>query len=582
MLGPIIQQELRHAGRRTRLHLLRWAYALWLVVQLLYFLPLFPGAVPFWRLLPATEQLIRFLLLQQLLLLVLVAPAYTAGAITQEKERGTLQLLLTAGFTAADVVAGKFLARLGEPLLLLLTALPLVCFYVGLREAHWLVALTLGLLPLGPLLGLGAAGVLASVWTRTTREALLAVYTVGLAAALAVWSVGGPLQGLDPLSALDAAWGEPHERVVPYQDALTGTETVLVVIYHEAPDLGELAARLLGSLLAWAVLTAVCLALAVWRLRPAYLRQLARPGGGRRGAGWRPAVGADPLRWKECHVEGLAPLPVLRRVPTWLAAAVVSLGTLAVAVLLLWQRRGGPDLWPVLSGLATPGERRLSDQVLTETVLLLLSSILVVTGVRAATAISGERERQTWDGLLVTPLTSRQLVQGKLRGIVAAGRQYLLAAGIPALLLALCNGPAAVVLVALALMLGWWAVRLVAAIGLDASERFPSSWKSIVATLVSAAGQAVGYLLVSPFVLVLAGLPSLAVALLAGWLGLVPLWSAVEILLLLLGCVLAAAIYRLLFAWQTETYLIRAEKYVELSRPPPPLGSERRLGWPGR
>jgi ABC-type transport system involved in multi-copper enzyme maturation permease subunit len=580
MLSPIIQQELRHAGRRTRLHLLRWAYALWLVVQLLYFLRLapgftrLPGNIPFWRLLPASEHLVRSLLLQQLLLLVLVTPAYTAGAITQEKERGTLQLLLTAGFTAADVVAGKFLARLGELLLLLLTALPLVCVYAGLRESHWLVVLTLGLLPLGPLLGLGAAGVLASVWTRTMREAILGVYAVGLGAALAVWLIGGPLQGLDPLRVLDAAWGEMRERVVPYQDARTLTDKELVVTYHEAPDLPELATRLLGSLLAWAVLTAVCLGLAVWRLRPAYLRQLARPGGERRGVGRRPAVGTDPLRWKEGHVEGLAPLAVLRRIPTGLALAGVSLGAVALAVVLLWRQRPQAfDLGQVLDWLADPWLGRLHDQVLAETVLLVLSSVLVVTGVRAATAISGERERGTWDGLLVTPLPSQELVQGKLRGIVAAGRAYLLAAGLPTLLLALLNGPVALVLVGLALVLTWRGLRLVAAIGLDASERFPSSWTSIVATLVVAAAHAGVYvlvsplvlLLVSPLVLLLAALPSVALAL----------------VLLGVGCVVVAGIYGLVFSWQTDAYLMRAEKYVELSRPPP-LGSERRLGWSGR
>jgi hypothetical protein len=78
-------------------------------------------------------------------------------------------------------------------------------------------------------------------------------------------------------------------------------------------------------------------------------------------------------------------------------------------------------------------------------------------------------------------------------------------------------------------------VRLVAAIGLDASERFPSSWKSIVAALVVAAAHAGVSLLLSTLVLVLAALPPLGLAILGGWLRLGPTRSGGE-LLLLVGC----------------------------------------------
>jgi ABC-type transport system involved in multi-copper enzyme maturation permease subunit len=586
MLVPIIQQELRHAGRRTRLHLLRWGYALLLVVQLVYFLHLapgftrLPGVFPFWRLLPAAEDLVRLLLFQQLLVLVLVAPAYTAGAITQEKERGTLQLLLTAGSGTADIVCGKFLARLGEPVLLMLTGVPLICFYIGLRECDWLAALTLGVLPLGPLLGLGAVGVLASVWTRTTREAMLAVYALGLLAALAVWTAGGPLRGLDPLYVLDAAWGEPRERVVLYEDAYTAQTRELVVTYHEAPDLRELATRLLWSLLAWGILAAACLAVAVWRLRPAYLRQLEAPGRGRQGApvGWRPAMGDDPLHWKERHVEGLAPLAVLRRVPAGLALAALVAGTIVLGAVLLWVHR--PSYISFDRALELLGSERWAsrsrDPVIAELVLVVMFLALVLTGVRGATAISGERERQTWDGLLLTTLTSQELVEGKLRGIVAAGRSYLVAAGAPILPFALLNGPLPFVLAGFGLVVTWQALSPVAAIGLDTSERFPNSWLSILGTLFIAAAYALLFVAMAPCVLG----PTLSVLVFDvgrfSYTRLVPE--------LVIGLIISAVLgvgYNWLFSWFARRYLIRAEKYVELSRPPP-LGSERRLGWPAR
>ena len=42
----------------------------------------------------------------------------------------------------------------------------------------------------------------------------------------------------------------------------------------------------------------------------------------------------------------------------------------------------------------------------------------MVVGIRCSGAISGERERLTWEALLLTPLETRYLVRGKLRGIM--------------------------------------------------------------------------------------------------------------------------------------------------------------------
>ena len=38
----------------------------------------------------------------------------------------------------------------------------------------------------------------------------------------------------------------------------------------------------------------------------------------------------------------------------------------------------------------------------------------VIVGIRCSGAIVSEREKQTWEALLVTPLTARELVRGKL------------------------------------------------------------------------------------------------------------------------------------------------------------------------
>ncbi len=61
----------------------------------------------------------------QIILLVFVAPALTAGAIAGEKERQTFDLLLTTRLSAFSIVIGKLVMSLAYLLLLLLMSLPL-------------------------------------------------------------------------------------------------------------------------------------------------------------------------------------------------------------------------------------------------------------------------------------------------------------------------------------------------------------------------------------------------------------------------------------------------------------------------
>src|SRR4051794_27761607 len=103
MIGPILHQELLLGSRRNRLHAFRWIYAGWLVLQVLFFCleilgnptratsPRNHGGVPVSELAAIGGQFTETFVVQQLILLLLVTPAFVAGAITDEKRRGTLQ-----------------------------------------------------------------------------------------------------------------------------------------------------------------------------------------------------------------------------------------------------------------------------------------------------------------------------------------------------------------------------------------------------------------------------------------------------------------------------------------------------------
>jgi ABC-type transport system involved in multi-copper enzyme maturation permease subunit len=461
MVGPVLSLELLRGSRRGRQHLFRWVYGGWLLVQfgifaLLYLtrslgedLPAAQGWVGNPSPLSAlTGSFLGLLAVQQFLLLVLALPPFTAGAVTEEKARGTLQHLLTTELTPWEVVSGKLLGQLVRVLDLSLPGWLLLGFVAGLGglEPAQLLALVGGLL--APLPALGAAGLLASVYCRRTTNAALAAYATAVAAGGVFWALGRLTAPSGPLYFLRLVSDNP------------GPAPVLL--------------DLVACWLAWGGLAVPLLALAAWRLRPAYRRQLAASPR-RRGpwAGRRPPVGDHPVRWKEQYVERVLDLPGLRLVPRWLGVAAVFVLTSTCSGAILETHSPPRYSWD-------GGEKAFALQG-----LVVAFAFSLAAGARASGAVCGERERQTWEALLLTPLTTKQLLRSKLWGTLNVFRPYLLAYAVPAIALSLLAGAWAVFWAVTLWALTWVLMYYMAACGIACSVRATSSWKSWLSTLLT-------------------------------------------------------------------------------------------------
>lgn len=277
MLGPVFWLELLRVARRGAHHRLRWFLSLALTGETAVFLLLYWSLMnPFFG--PPTPrgadgflvQGLEWLLLQQLAVVVLVAPALAAGSISDEKATGTLQHLLTTPLESRHIIVGKWLAQGAQVALLTLPGAQLLALagaIVGLLPAE---VLALALLPLVPLPALVAASLLASVWSRRTASAITRLYVVLAAGGLLAWFLGL------------GDWLGPGG----------------VIAGCLAND-GTAWRALAGLTLVWLVPVLPCLLLASWRLRPAYRKQL--PGErqvGRAVVRSHPPVGRHPLRWK--------------------------------------------------------------------------------------------------------------------------------------------------------------------------------------------------------------------------------------------------------------------------------------------
>src|SRR4051812_5024643 len=121
MFDPIATVELRRAARRGRHHHMRLLYVLALALEVgLLLLLCFSRANPLFGSAPSDTPLedagelltdgLAWLVVQQFIVLLLAAPAFAAGAISDEKATGTLQYLLASPLAAREIIMGKWLS----------------------------------------------------------------------------------------------------------------------------------------------------------------------------------------------------------------------------------------------------------------------------------------------------------------------------------------------------------------------------------------------------------------------------------------------------------------------------------------
>ncbi len=137
------------------------------------------------------------ILLLETLLVLILAPAFTASAISSEREHQTLDLLVTTPLSTLGVVVGKLVSALAWLLLLIVASVPLMSlvFVFGSVGPEDVIRAYVLLFTLA--FGMGAVGLFLSALVRRTQAATVLASIVVLVLALgtipvhALWSVLG-------------------------------------------------------------------------------------------------------------------------------------------------------------------------------------------------------------------------------------------------------------------------------------------------------------------------------------------------------------------------------------------------------
>jgi ABC-type transport system involved in multi-copper enzyme maturation permease subunit len=399
-LGPVFAFESLIAARRWQVYALRSTYIGLLLVGLT--LSWGPAERTINSLADAAAIGRLFLLTLigvQLAVVLLAAPAATAGAICVDKARGTLLHAFVTDLTDREIVLGKLGARLAPILALMAYGLPVLALGSFLGGIDLAAAIGAELVTVGVAVVGCTVALLASIWARKAHQALLLSYLlmglwVGFVPAwLFVFRVGPPATVVD--LALDLS------------------NPILAAFAPEVfPPSGSVGLREQVAFFLVALLVARGLVgLASRSLRATVLAEANRPQKRQRpDAPARlvdylpgPALDGNPVLWREWHRKR----PGRWTGRFWTAYAVVS--TLASLYVLGWYY----SWWA--HGQITGGVHVVAAQVNAWQVaigLLLLS-------VSAATSLAEERDRGSLDVIMTTPLTSAEIVWGKWWGTFA-------------------------------------------------------------------------------------------------------------------------------------------------------------------
>ena len=428
-IGPVFNRELAISPRRVRTYAARSAYALILL-----------GLISIaWTMLTGTQivrnlgDMARFgaILFQilaplQLALAMFFSATLVAGAVGQEKDRKTLVLLLLTHLSNSELVLGKLFASLLSVFVLLVAGLPVFMIAAMLGGVSFDQIGRSTAVTAATILACGSLGSTLALWREKTFQSL-AMTVLLLVLWLAVWEIvatgtfGNSLAGLpcEAWAAMFSPWQAIVEATRPFPEtypALGAFGSPVIVFVFVAVAIS-------------AVLNGTAVALVrVWNPSRAIHIGVGGDEAGHEETTWDMKAAAEKA---ETASEPTAVTtsarkttravwdnPILwREIRTWaygrkiLIIRLVYLLLFAIAAVSLWSMVQNDTLTKTTAAAVLAPFFFLS---------------LILLNAQAVTALTSERDAKALDLLLVTDLTPKEVVFGKLGGVVYNTKEMFL------------------------------------------------------------------------------------------------------------------------------------------------------------
>ena len=424
---PLLKRELIENSHKKRTYVLRILVALiFMLIMLLFYSEQIARYSSVLQIMGRGRELAAVLLVCNLVAIYVLLPAMACSAISSEREKQTLALILITRITPGGLIAEKFLSRLVPMIALMLITLPMlsIAYLLGGLRLETVFAALHGLFTAA--VQVTSAAIMCSALFRTALEAFWATYLL-----FAIMALGPPIlyefnllptlnwfpvMGNDVLAAtfvlfLGMSVGA-IEGFASVSDVLFSAippltvASVMLVISRFAIANGQLDAPL--SFQTFAKLGRR-IGSSVFRIATSPFRRVFRFVSGRTPAEIthasddirppRPFPTLRPVAWRERQISALS---------GWRLHATM------LGAVMLFE-------WGWLIADSGYGNYHAEEICVIIDIGLFILCLLMVIGVTCRT-FSSERERQTLDLLLTTPLTNRELLHQKL---AAANRTAL-------------------------------------------------------------------------------------------------------------------------------------------------------------
>ena len=175
--NPVLQRELISNLRAPRAFLLMLVYQIALASVVLIAYPR-DTKIDLSRESASAQRLVDFFFVGQFAIASLMAPSFTAGAITGEKERKTYEMLLASPLRPWVIVSGKLIAALAHLVVLVSGSLPIImlCLPLGGVSIYELLAAYVGLL--SAIFLFGSISMYCSSFFKRTSASLVVSYVL--------------------------------------------------------------------------------------------------------------------------------------------------------------------------------------------------------------------------------------------------------------------------------------------------------------------------------------------------------------------------------------------------------------------
>ncbi len=416
-IGPVFTRELVTAPRRPKFFLYRSVYAGSLLLLM----------CTAWLVLAGTQvirnigdmsqfggMLFQLLAPIQLALAVFFAAMMSASAVAQEKDKQTLILLLMTRLTNSELVLGRLCSSLVNILVMMLAGLPVFMFSMLFGGISLSQVISVFVVTVGTVLASGSLGSIIALYREKTFQtlaftALILVFWIGIWYAIGEGAVGESIAGVKTSTL--ASWFSPLQAVLAAaRPNFDGTNGLVAPATY-----GFVGFSLLTTL----VLNGLAIAkVRIWNpsrevrsmvtkteasddseeARDAHVDVQLR----RKEKGAVRTVWNNPILWREARTWAYGKKVIAIRVAYWVLFAMAAVALWWVMQQPVQQASGGFD--SIVESTAKP-------------LIPFFIVSLVIVNALAVTAITNERDGRSLDLLLVTDLSPKEFIFGKLGGV---------------------------------------------------------------------------------------------------------------------------------------------------------------------